>query len=179
MTPESCHDVGYQSNTRAKPNSQNLRDLLIQKRKCLSCLQTDHGISTCLTITQEIAQGMHTFHARCAPILASSMSVHPEQHATRSRRANEGMQDTVSNPLINTFDTRVLEAGAEELTKPLEGAIKAGRPPEVDAMVMSGAGVPQGATQDSGADPERPKIQQGNAQQKVQRKQQQERPANR
>ena len=93
MTPVSCSDVGYQSDTQAKPYSQNLRDLLIQDRKCLACRQTDHGISTCPAITPEIAQGMHTFHARRAPISALSMSVHPKQHATGSRRANQGMQE--------------------------------------------------------------------------------------
>ena len=45
-------------------------------------------------------------------------------------------------------------------------------------MAVPGATVPQGATQDSGADPEQPKIQQEKSQQNVQQKQQESRPAN-
>ena len=58
-TPETCPDVGYQSDTQAKPYNAFLKQALIQERKCLACWQPGHGISTCPNITPDIASGMN------------------------------------------------------------------------------------------------------------------------
>ena len=58
MTPETCPDVGYQSNTQSKPFNSNLKQALIQERKCLACWQTGHQITACPSITPDIARGM-------------------------------------------------------------------------------------------------------------------------